>query len=153
MRHSSGKVITKWVDPDQGHGGHRSRLVGRELIRDNPLELCAPTLNVFEMAGCTLQAITFTPHANDRSSSRSQMETGRRIMSIGSGLEAEPPWTNWERLAMQFGASEQRHQADRSWRQPPRSRRCRAASMAGCQAETFWRPQQTYETGITNTQP
>ena len=44
VRSSGGKIITtKWVDTDKGHGGYRSRLVGRELKRDKRLDLYAPT--------------------------------------------------------------------------------------------------------------
>ena len=44
LRSSGGKIITtKWVDTDKGHGGYRSRLVGRELKRDKRLNLHAPT--------------------------------------------------------------------------------------------------------------
>ena len=44
VRSSGGKIITtKWVDTDKGHGGYRSRLVGRELKRDKRLDLCVPT--------------------------------------------------------------------------------------------------------------
>ena len=44
VRSSGGKIITtKWVDTDKGHGGYRSRLVGRELKRDKRLGLYAPT--------------------------------------------------------------------------------------------------------------
>ena len=43
-RCSGGKIITtKWIDTDKGHGGYRSRLVGREPKRDKRLDLYVPT--------------------------------------------------------------------------------------------------------------
>ena len=38
-----GKIVsTKWVDTDKGHGGYRSRLVGREIKRDKRQDLFSP---------------------------------------------------------------------------------------------------------------
>ena len=36
-------MSTKWVDTDNGHGGYRSRLVGREIKRDKRQDLFSPT--------------------------------------------------------------------------------------------------------------
>ena len=35
-------MSTKWVDTDKGHGGYRSRLVGREIKRDKRQDLFSP---------------------------------------------------------------------------------------------------------------
>ena len=41
---NKGKIVsTKWVDTDKGHGGYRSRLVGREIKRDKRQDLFSPT--------------------------------------------------------------------------------------------------------------
>ena len=44
------QVNTKWVDTDKGHGGYRSRLVGREVKRDQRQYLfsLSPPLEVLE---------------------------------------------------------------------------------------------------------
>ena len=44
VKKNKGKIVsTKWVDTDRGHGGYRSRLVGREIKRDQRQDLFSPT--------------------------------------------------------------------------------------------------------------
>ena len=44
VKKNRGKIVsTKWVDTDKGHGGYRSRLVGREIKRDKRQGLFSPT--------------------------------------------------------------------------------------------------------------
>ena len=44
VKKNEGKIVsTKWVDTDKGHGGCRSRLVGREIKRDKRQDLFSPT--------------------------------------------------------------------------------------------------------------
>ena len=44
VKKNKGKIVsTKWVDTDKGHGGYRSRLVGREIKRDKRQDLFSPT--------------------------------------------------------------------------------------------------------------
>ena len=104
VRSSGGKIITtKWVDTDKGHGGYRSRLVGRELKRDKRLVCANSAFGDSEAARCVLckkikgrrkrrklastsVALTFTRHANVPYSLRLQMKIGRSAMSTGLGV-------------------------------------------------------------------
>ena len=99
VRSSGGKIITtKWVDTDKGHGGYRSRLVGRELKRDKCLDFvcancpfgdseAARSVLCKKSRDClTSVALTFTRHANVPYSLRFQMKTGRSAMSTGLGV-------------------------------------------------------------------
>ena len=44
VKKNKGKIVsTKWVDTDKGHGGYRSRLVGREIKRDKRQDLFSLT--------------------------------------------------------------------------------------------------------------
>ena len=62
---NKGKIVsTKWVDTDQGHGGYRSRLVGREIKRDKRQDLFSltPFLEVLKLlAHCAKKQRTYKP--------------------------------------------------------------------------------------------
>ena len=91
-------MSTKWVDTDKEHGGYRSRLVGREIKRDNRQDLFSltPPLEVLKLliAYCaknqrtdkpkrivssTSVGPTSTQNARERCISRFQTRTGNQV--------------------------------------------------------------------------
>ena len=95
VQKNKGKIVsTKWVDTDRGHGGYRSRLVGREIKRDKMQDLFSPRFSSSssrtvrrtsvltsrrDLVSSTSVGPTSTQNARERCISRFQTRTGNQV--------------------------------------------------------------------------